>query len=109
MNTLLLAAVLALASGEASTADATVTVHIKDFAYNPATLTVAPGTVVRFVNDDGEAHTVTALDRSFDSSGLDTGNAWAYRFAKPGRYPYFCALHPFMKGTVVVRAAGSTP
>ena len=106
MQTILLAAMLALASGEASTADATVTVHIKNFAYAPATLTVQPGTVVRFVNDDGEAHTVTAVDKSFDSTGLDTGSAWSYRFAKPGHYAFFCALHPYMKGTVVVRAAG---
>jgi plastocyanin len=102
METLVLAAALALTSGVASTADATVSVHIKDFAFAPKTLSVPAGTVVRFVNDDGEAHTVTAADRSFDSTGLDTGNAWAYRFAKPGRYPYFCALHPYMKGTIVV-------
>jgi plastocyanin len=107
MNTLILAAVLALASGEASTSDAAVTVHIKNFAFAPATLTVKTGTVVKFVNDDDEAHTVTAADRSFDSSGLDTGNAWAYRFAKAGRYAYFCALHPYMKGTLVVVASGA--
>jgi plastocyanin len=86
------------------------TVHIKDFGYHPATLTVAPGTTVRFVNDDGEAHTVTAADASFDSTGLDTGDAWARTFSKPGTYAYFCALHPYMKGVIVVRAAGgATP
>jgi plastocyanin len=109
MRTLLLAAVVALSSGQASTADATVTVHIKNFAYSPATITVPAGTVVRFVNDDGEAHTVTATDRSFDSAGLDTGDAWKFAFAKPGRYAYFCAMHPYMKGTVVVTAAGGKP
>jgi|SRR6185312_5763567 len=107
MTTTILAMVLALASGEASTSDATETVHIKNFAFGPAKLTVPAGTVVRFVNDDGEAHTVTAEDRSFDSGGLDTANAWAYRFAKPGRFAYFCALHPYMKGTIVVVRTGA--
>jgi len=107
MNAFLLALTLALASGEASTSDATATIHIKNFAFAPASLTVPAGAVVRFVNDDQEAHTVTAEDRSFDSSGLDTGNAWAYRFAKTGRYAYFCALHPYMKGAILVVTAGS--
>lgn len=106
MNTTVLALVIALASGEASTADATATVHIKNFAFAPAKLVVPAGTAVRFVNEDGEAHTVTAEDRSFDSTGIDGGDAWAYRFAKPGKFDYFCALHPYMKGTVVVLPAG---
>ena len=106
MNAFLLAAaaVVAMTSGEASTAQASVAVHIKDFAYHPASLTVAPGTVVKFVNDDSEAHTVTAVDRTFDSSGLDTGDAWGYRFASPGKHAYFCALHPYMHGTIIVKA-----
>jgi plastocyanin len=102
MNTLVFALALALASGEASTSDAAATVHIKNFAFVPAKLTVPAGTVVRFVNDDGEAHTVTAENKSFDSTGIDGGEAWAYRFGKAGTYGYFCALHPYMKGTVVV-------
>lgn len=105
MKTLLLAAVVALGSGQMAAAGAPVTVHIKDFAYVQPTITVPVGTTVKFVNDDGEAHTVTAVDKSFDSTGLDTGNAWTYKFTKPGRYAYFCALHPYMKGTVVVKAA----
>jgi plastocyanin len=110
MNALLLASALLAALGTApSPAPATAPmVHIKDFAYHSATLTVKPGTTVRFVNDDGEAHTVTATDRSYDSAGMDTGDAWTHTFAKPGTYTYFCALHPYMKGVVVVRASGGT-
>ena len=92
MHTILLAAVVA------------VTVHIKMFAFTPPTVHVPQGATVRFVNDDSEAHTVTAVDHSFDSGGLDTGDGWTYTFAKAGRYAYFCALHPYMKGTVVVDA-----
>lgn len=107
MSTTVLAFVLALASGEASTADATATVRIKNFAFVPAKLTVPAGAVVRFVNDDGEAHTVTAENKTFDSTGIDGGDAWAYRFAKPGTFAYFCALHPYMKGAIVVVPAGA--
>ena len=108
MNALLLASVLLLAQGPAPTAATSATVHIKNFAFHPATLTIAPGTTVRFVNDDGEAHTVTASDKSFDSTGLDTGDAWTHKFSKPGTFTYFCALHPYMKGVIDVRATGGT-
>ncbi|MBV8373201.1 MAG: cupredoxin family copper-binding protein [Candidatus Eremiobacteraeota bacterium] len=106
MNVLFLVLLAALGTGPAaSPAGATATVHIKNFAYIPATLTVPAGTTVRFVNDDTEAHTVTATDRTFDSSGLDTGNAWTHRFVAVGKFPYFCELHPYMHGTVVVTAS----
>ena len=112
MNALLLASLLLAAVGTTPTAApaAGQAVHIKDFSYHAATLTVAPGTTVRFVNDDGEAHTVTAVDKSFDSAGMDMGDTWTHTFTKPGTYSYFCALHPYMKGIIVVRAAGgATP
>jgi len=83
------------------------TVHIKDFAFSPARTTVAVGARVRFVNDDQDAHTVSSTTRSFDSGGLDTGDAWTHAFAKPGTYTYVCALHPYMHGTIVVVRAGT--
>jgi plastocyanin len=101
MNAILFAIVLAVAGPPASAA--TATVHIKNFAFDPATLTVAADTTVRFVNDDSEAHTVTARDGSFNSDGLDTNDSWSFRFTKPGTYAYFCQLHPDMKGTVIVK------
>ena len=81
---------------------AVATVHIKDFKYAPPVLTVHVGDRVTFVNDDDEAHTVTATDKSFDSEGLDTAGTWQHVFAKPGTYHYFCELHPYMKATIVV-------
>jgi plastocyanin len=84
---------------------ALLTVAIKDFAYTPKTLTVNAGDSVHFVNKDDEAHTVTLQGGGFDSGGLDTGDSFTYHFTKPGTYTYFCALHPYMKGTIVVRPA----
>ena len=84
-----------------------VTVAISDFKYAPATVTVTAGQSVRFVNRDQEAHTITASDGSFDSAGVDTNGTFTYRFTKPGRYTYYCELHPYMKGTIVVVAPRS--
>lgn len=101
MNALFLTALLALAS-PAPAATPAVTVHIANFAFVPATVTVRAGTTVAFVNDDSDAHTVTAVDRSFDSGGLDSGESWSHVFASPGTFAYVCALHPVMRATVVV-------
>ncbi len=87
---------------------APVKVSIADYAFKPATLTVAAGTTVEWTNRDDDPHTVTADDGSFDSHGLGQGDAYRRTFAKPGRYPYHCAAHPFMKGVVTVKGA-STP
>jgi plastocyanin len=32
---------------------------------------------------------------------------WQHTFTKPGTYAYFCELHPYMKGSIVVRAGGT--
>ncbi len=84
---------------------AVATVHIKDFKYSPPALTVHVGDRVTFINDDDEAHNVTADDKSFDSEGLDTAGTWQHVFTKPGTYHYFCELHPYMKATIVVLPA----
>jgi plastocyanin len=83
-------------------------VHIKNFAYAPATVTVKTGDTVQFVNDDSTPHTVTASDKSFDSGNMNQNQTWNYAFAKAGTYAYICAYHPYMKGSVVVKDSTST-
>jgi plastocyanin len=105
LNALLTAAIVALAplaSPSPSAAAPAYVVHIKDFKYAPAPLTIHVGDTVRFINDDDEPHTVTATDKSFDSEALDTNGAWTHTFTKPGTFSYFCELHPYMKATVIV-------
>ena len=88
-------------------------VAVQDFAFAPATVTVAAGTsVVWEVRNDPEQHTVTPVEvGSFAGSGqLFAGDDYAVRFPDPGRYDYVCSLHPFMTGTVIVEAvATATP
>jgi plastocyanin len=79
------------------------TIHIKNFAYVPDTVTIHPGSTVRFVEDDETPHTVTATDHSFDSGNLNQKDRWSHAFAKEGTYTYFCAYHPYMKGSIIVK------
>lgn len=78
-------------------------VSISNFTFEPQTTTIVHGETVRFVNSDDMVHTIVAADGSFRSNALDTGDSFAKTFTKPGTYAYFCGLHPFMKGTIVVK------
>ena len=81
----------------------TKAILVQDYAFHDPTVTVVPGTVVVWTNRDDDPHTVTADDGSFDSGGLGQGDTFKHTFGKPGRYPYHCAAHPFMKGVVIVK------
>ncbi len=81
-------------------------VRIRNFAFEPAELTVAAGTEVIWVNCEGAggpAHTSTSDDGTWDS-GLLSPDEGQYRrtFGDPGRFDYHCTPHPFMQGAVVV-------
>jgi plastocyanin len=80
-------------------------VTIDNFAYDPPSLTVAPGTKVTWVNRDDVPHTVTstAKPKRFDSGTLDTDQRFSHVFTGPGTYEYFCAVHPKMTASVLVK------
>lgn len=78
-------------------------VQIVNFAFAPASITVAVGASVAWTNNDSVAHTVTADDKSFDSGNLDRGKTFSFTFTKAGTYTYHCAIHPNMKGAIVVQ------
>ncbi len=83
----------------------TLMIRIDDDKFIPDTITVPVGTIVRWVNVDDEVHTVMSADSSFTKAPqpLDTNGAFAYTFEKAGTYGYYCSIHPFMKGTVIVK------
>jgi plastocyanin len=78
-------------------------IDLQGFAYSPAELTVPVGTTVTWVNKDPASHTVSADDSSFQSDVLDSGGRFEVRMTKAGTISYHCAIHPSMKGTIVVR------
>jgi plastocyanin len=85
-----------------------VTVDIKNFAFKPPHVTVAPGTTVKWVNRDKAPHTATSTQPrgAFDSGKLKQGQSYAFKFKHPGTYKYYGKIHPDMKGTVTVRRGG---
>ena len=76
------------------------TVAIRNFGFKPATLRTTAGTVVTWRNFDPAPHSASA--KQFSSPQLGKGAAYRRRFAQPGTYSCLCALHPGMRGTVVV-------
>lgn len=97
------AAALAGIGRAAESAPAVVQVNILNYKFDPETLTVPAGTTVTWVNHDEVPHSVMSSDKRFTSSGgLDTGESYSYTFTQAGTYAYYCSLHPFMTGKVVV-------
>ena len=93
---------VAIATQE-SRADA-ADVGIDNFVFNPQELKVKVGTTVTWTNRDDIPHTVTSKTGAFRSKALDTDDKFSFTFATAGSFPYFCALHPHMTGTIVVEA-----
>jgi plastocyanin len=98
-------AVLLLAASHviAARSAAPATIDIKEFKFGPPEVTVAVGNRVTWTNRDEETHTVTSATGAFSSTGLSHDDTFTQTFTRPGRYAYFCALHPQMRATVVVR------
>jgi plastocyanin len=59
-------------------------------------------TPLSWVNMDDEPHTVLSDTGLFRSNGLDTNEAYSYRFDQPGTYHIACSIHPRMVATIVV-------
>jgi plastocyanin len=83
--------------------EAATEVRIDNFTMSPKTVTVAPGTTVRWTNADDIPHTIVSDDHVFKSKVMDTGDQFAYTFATAGTFNYFCSIHPHMTGTIVVK------
>lgn len=81
--------------------------------FDPSTLTVSVGATVEWKNDDQVSHTVTSGSPSdnttgtiFDSSLVGPGKDFKFTFDKAGTYDYFCQVHPWMTGQVIVKSSG---
>jgi plastocyanin len=78
-------------------------IEIKDFAFNPQTITVKSGEKITWINRDEEPHTVVSVGKKFPRShGLDTDQEFSITAGAPGTYEYFCSVHPKMTGAIVV-------
>ena len=86
--------------------------------YDPPQLFVTVGDTVTWYNDDKEGHTVTSgegsgrfgwmsdnfgkADGLFDSGRFMPGESWSYKFEESGTFSYYCTIHPWMEGILIV-------
>ena len=99
----LIGLVLAGSTAGHALAARSATVGIKEFKFAPVALEIRPGTTVTWTNRDEETHTITSTTGAFTSAGLGNDETFAQTFSRPGTYEYFCALHPKMRGKVIVK------
>jgi plastocyanin len=97
-------------------------VDIGGFKFSPGTVTAQQGDTVtwHWVGPDVN-HTVTSTANQADSfeshpavpvsqvTGPPPGGTYSHVFNTPGSFTYFCRVHPFIKGTVVVKPAPPLP
>ena len=91
------------ASKEPGTTD---TIVIKNFMFSPDSLTVAPGAVVTVRNEDSVTHTLTdkADQNAFNTGPVGPNQTKTFKAPdKAGSYAFFCTIHQYMTGTLVVR------
>lgn len=78
-----------------------------DRCYIPSVIVIDSGKQVTWVNEDSAFHSVTSgfygePTELFDSGHLDPFESYTLDFDEVGTYDYFCTLHPWMKGQVIV-------
>jgi amicyanin len=77
------------------------TIRIKNFAFDPTSITVKVGSTVRWVNQDSVPHRILFADMT-DSTVLAATQSYSRKFDQSGTYDYACTIHPTMQGTVIV-------
>jgi plastocyanin len=83
------------------TPSASVTVSMKNIAFNPAQVDVTAGGSVTFVNDDSVQHNVAG--DTWSSGPLDPGKSFTQTFPTAGANAVRCTIHPSMTMTVNVK------
>lgn len=77
-------------------------VRMVDERFRPRTITVARGTLVRWVNRGNQDHTTTSNSGLWSSGRVDPGDSFRRRFQQAGTFAYRCTIHPQMRGTIIV-------
>jgi plastocyanin len=96
------------ATGSASPAvsSAAGTIVIKNFMFQPMSVTVAPGAVVTVRNEDTVTHTLTdeSDPKLFTTGDIAAGQSKTFKAPNAaGSYGFICSIHQYMTGTIVVR------
>ncbi len=93
------------ASAAGDSGQSAAKVRIDNFTFQPRQVEIKAGGTVSWENADDVPHTATSRDdpQAFDSGPLDTDGHFSFTFTKPGKYTYFCKVHPHMTGVVTVK------
>jgi plastocyanin len=79
------------------------TVVIENMKFSPGEISAKPGEIITWKNNDLVPHTVTALNKSFDSKMIEPGKTWVLKAPQKGTYPYKCDFHPVMSAKLLVK------
>lgn len=79
------------------------TVAITNFTFSPSSVTIAKGTIITWVNNDGVAHTSTSDNNVWDTGSIAPGASKTVTFGTSGTFAYHCTVHPMMTGTIIVQ------
>jgi plastocyanin len=104
-------AVLALAGcGAAPGATVNMSKANDQYVFGPANVFINVDQAVTWANSSDAPHNVTSdSGTELASPDFNAGAMFSHTFAATGTFPYHCTIHTYMKGTVVVLAAGATP
>lgn len=78
-------------------------VTIDNFKFTPTKVVVSPGTRIIWSNHDSDPHTVDSVKNLWTSKAVDPNGTFARVFKTTGSFAYYCSIHPFMHGSVIVR------
>jgi plastocyanin len=81
------------------------TVEIRGNLFNPSTVSMTQGDSVLFQNRDSVIHRIELDSGERQTGTIAPGKDASFALPTPGRHPYHCAIHPAMKGTIVVAEA----
>ena len=104
-----------LEGGDPSVAEAGQDCVTAQNCFSPNTLIIDAGQTVTWLNDDVMGHTVTSGQPSdnqtgtiFDSPAIAPGKEFSHTYQNSGVYDYFCQIHPWMTGSVIIRTMPDT-
>ncbi|MDX1595439.1 MAG: plastocyanin/azurin family copper-binding protein [Nitrosopumilaceae archaeon] len=82
--------------------------EIENLCYIPPTIQISKGEKVIWQNQDSAFHSVTSgkydsPTNLFDSGHMDPDEIFIVEFTERGIFDYYCTLHPWMEGQVIVK------
>lgn len=79
-------------------------IQIKNFVFNPATVTIMQGSTVTWQNSDSTDHQIQGNNlTNFESGVLGKNDKFTFTFDQVGVWPYRCTIHPSMQGVITVK------